>query len=783
MQDYEKLGMFYLGKIFDPKKQDVSDALLLDSKDLTTHAVCVGMTGSGKTGLGITLLEEAAIDKIPAIIIDPKGDVGNLVLTFPKLSVNDFLPWVDASEAERQGQTPAAYAETLSKKWKDGLAKWDEPQERIQKLRDSVEIAIYTPASQAGIPLSILSSLAAPSKEMILDTEALRDRVSSITSSLLGLIGIVADPIKSREHILISTLIDQSWQEGKDIDIAGLIQQIQKPPFNKIGALDIDTFFPSKERMNLAISMNALLASPGFQGWMEGEPLIINKLLYNDEGKPKLSVISIAHLSDPERMFFVTLLLNELLSWMRQQQGTSSLRALFYMDEIFGYFPPTAMPPSKKPMLRLLKQARAFGLGIVLVTQNPVDLDYKGLSNCGTWFIGKLQTERDRARVIEGLNAASNGELDTKSLDKLIAATGSRIFLLRSIHLKEPVLFETRWTLSYLSGPLTLAQIAKLSEKSRPAKTETPKEKIVQTAKTKDVVPASIPEYFVSRANVSNPIYKPLVVGIAKLHFIDAAAKTDVWEDVCIVAGPNADGQSIDWDAGENSPEIKNHFEKSPMPNSSFQDLPAFLMQEKNYVGIQKSFATWLYQNQSRSLFKYQDQNLTLASNSGESEEDFRTRVSLALRENRDHIVSQLRQKYGKKINTLTEKLRCSQDKFNQKQQQSTWQKAETFISVGSTILGAIFGKGVTKGTISQAGTSMRRMGKIGKDSQDAEHAEEDLHSLQEQLNDVQVELNREIDQVSKSIDPGNIKLNEIKIKPRKSDVTIEKVVLAWWPN
>ncbi|MBA3815370.1 MAG: ATP-binding protein [Parachlamydiaceae bacterium] len=786
MKDYEKLGVFYLGKIFGQKKQDVTDPLLLDSKDLTTHAVCVGMTGSGKTGLGIALLEEAAIDKIPAIIIDPKGDLGNLLLTFPSLSANDFRPWVDASEAERNGETLDAYAETISKKWKEGLAKWDEPQERIQKLRDSVDIVIYTPASNAGIPLSVLSSFAAPSKETIQDTTALRDRVLSVTSSLLGLIGIVADPIKSREHILISTLFNQAWSKGKDIDLRNLIQQVQKPAFDKIGALDLDTFFPTKERMKLAISLNNLLASPGFQAWMEGDPLDIDQLLYNKDGKPKLSIISIAHLSDSERMFFVTLLLNEMLSWMRKQPGTSSLRALFYMDEIFGYFPPTAMPPSKGPMMSLLKQARAFGLGIVLVTQNPVDLDYKGLSNCGIWFIGKLQTERDKARVLEGLNAASNGELDTKSLNKLIALTGNRIFLMRSIYLKEPVLFETRWTLSYLRGPLTLTQISKLSEKFESPKQDTAQElqdtpqKQPKSASDKAIVPAKIQEYFISRANVTNPTYKPLVAGIAKLHFVDATTKTDIWDDVCIVAGLNTDGQSINWDAGENVPEIKSHFETTPLPNSSFKDLPSFLMQEKNYAASGKLLSTWLYQNQSRSLFKYQDLGLT--SKTAESEEDFRTRVSLALRENRDQAVNKLREKYGQKINTLKEKLQRSQSKVAQKQSESTWQKAEAFITAGSTILGAILGKGVTKGTISQAGTSMRRIGKIGKDNQDAEQAEEDSTSVQEQLNAVQNQLNQEIDLVPKSIDPSSIKLEEVKIKPRKSDISVENIFLIWWP-
>ena len=401
MKVIEKIGSFFLGR--DQTK--AKDTFNLDAKQLTTHAVCVGMTGSGKTGLGIAILEEAGIDKIPALIIDPKGDLGNLLLTFPKLQPCDFLPWIDPQEAERKGMTPADYAASVAKTWKDGLAEWGEGPERIETLRESVDMVIYTPASNSGISLSVLSSFTAPSKETLQDTEALRDRVMSTTSSILGLLGIKADPVKSREHILISNIITYAWNQGKDLAITSLIQYVQKPPFDKIGALDIDMFFPPKDRKALSISLNNLLASPGFQAWMEGEPLDIQKLLYTKEGKPRLAILSIAHLSDAERMFFVTILLNELLSWMRRQPGTSSLRALLYMDEIFGYFPPNAIPPSKIPMLTLLKQARAFGVGIVLATQNPVDLDYKGLANCGLWFIGKLQTDRDKARVLEGLKS------------------------------------------------------------------------------------------------------------------------------------------------------------------------------------------------------------------------------------------------------------------------------------------------------------------------------------------------------------------------------------------
>lgn len=788
MEDYEKLGVFYLGKIFNPKKHDVVDdeLLLYESKNLTTHAVCVGMTGSGKTGLGIVILEEAAIDKIPAIIVDPKGDLGDLLLTFPNLSPSEFRPWIDEAEAERKGMDPDAYAAFVAKTWQEGLSKWGEGPQRIQNLRNSVEMVIYTPASNAGVPLSILSSFEAPPKELALDTTAMREKVLSTTSSLLGLLGIVADPIKSREHILISTIFDQAWRRGSNMDLVSLIQQVQKPPFDKIGALDINTFFPLKDRMALSISLNNLLASPGFQAWMEGEPLDIQQLLYTKEGKPKLSIISIAHLSDSERMFFTTLLLNQLLTWMRRQPGTSSLRALFYMDEIFGYFPPTAMPPSKIPMLTLLKQARAFGLGVVLATQNPVDLDYKGLSNCGTWFIGKLQTERDKARVIEGLNTASNGEIDAKSLDKMIASLGTRVFIMRSVHEKEPILFETRWTMSYLRGPLTLAQIEVLTDKTSvstkaPSEEEKPVMEKSTSTQTKATVPPGINEYFIRSVNaLQSAHYKPFVAGFAKLHFVDSKTKTDIWKDVYIVAKIQEDGKTVKWDEGENLPEIKDRLEKDPLPNSVFEDLPAGLMQEKNYAAFEKSLESSLYQNQTLTIYQYPE--LSMTSKEGENEKDFQSRVAMALREKRDEMVQKIREKYGPKITTLSDRVRRAQEKLGQQQQQSGMQKAEAAISIGATVLGALLGKGVTKGTISQAGTSMRRVGRIGKDSQSAANAEADYNALKLQLQNAQNELNNEIAKIPSSIDPSSIKLSKLTLRPRKTDISVSEVALIWIP-
>jgi hypothetical protein len=784
MRDFEKLGVFYLGKIVNPATgKPTEDLLLYDSKDLTTHAVCVGMTGSGKTGLGITILEEAGIDKIPAIIIDPKGDLSNLLLTFPNLSSGEFLPWIDEGEAERNEKDPKAYAETVAKNWREGLEAWGEGPERIQNLRNSVAMTVYTPASRAGVPLSILSSFSVPPKELMQDAGALRDRILSITSSLLGLIGIEADPIKSREHILISTIIDQAWKKEVNLDIASLIQQVQKPPFDKIGVLDIDTFFSAKDRLALSISLNNLLASPGFHAWMEGEPLDIKQLLYTKDGKPKLSIISIAHLSNSERMFFITLLLNELLSWMRRQTGTSSLRALFYMDEIFGYFPPTSMPPSKLPMLTLLKQARAFGLGIVLATQNPVDLDYKGLANCGTWFIGKLQTERDKARVIEGLNVASNGEIDSKTLDKMLAATGKRMFIMRSIHEKEPILFQTRWTLSYLRGPLTLAQIDTLTDKTDlPAKAyDEPLKLTKQLTEIKPVLTSSIQEFFFRSTGNQKVHYKPQVAGLAKLHFVDSQNKIDAWEDVCLISPVDDDGKTVLWDQGKFVKDGKSLLDKCAAPQSTFNDLPAGLMQEKNYSIFEKTLAASLYQNQTMNIYKAPE--ISLTSNTGESEADFRARITLNLREKRDEMIAKVRAKYTDKIAQLSNKLKAAQEKLLQKQQQANMQKTDTLISIGTTLLGALFGRKLTKGTISQAGTSIRRAEKIGKGSQEATIAEDNYQNCLQQLNDVQTQLNNEIANLTSTGDASSIKVDEIVIRPRKSDIAIEKVGLVWLPE
>ncbi|HVD51125.1 MAG TPA: hypothetical protein VNB51_03715 [Candidatus Udaeobacter sp.] len=474
--DYEKLGQFYLGREYDLEKKSSADKnlLLYDSKDLVTHAIVVGMTGSGKTGLCIDLIEEAAIDGVPAIAIDPKGDLTNLLLTFPDLRPEDFRPWINEDDAARKGVSADEYATQQADLWRNGLTSWGEDGERIRRLKAAADFAIYTPGSNSGIPVSIVRSFAAPPPALREDAELFRERVATTATSLLALVGIAADPVKSREHILLSTLFTNAWTDGQDLDLEGLVNQVQKPPMGRIGALDVEKFYPAKERDDLALRINGLIAAPGFAGWLEGEALDIGAFLRSAAGKPRVSIFSVAHLSDAERMFFVAILLNEIYGWVRTQSGTTSLRAILYMDEIFGFFPPVAEPPSKRPMLNLLKQARAFGLGVVLATQNPVDLDYKGLANTGTWFLGRLQTDRDKQRVLDGLEgaaAAQSATFDRKSMEELLAGLTNRVFLMNDVHEDGPVVLESRWAMSYLRGPLTRDQIKVLMNDRRPQAT------------------------------------------------------------------------------------------------------------------------------------------------------------------------------------------------------------------------------------------------------------------------------------------------------------------------
>jgi hypothetical protein len=456
---------FYLGRLVDAKTaKPTTNPVLYDPADLTTHAVVTGMTGSGKTGLCVALLEEAALQNVPAIIIDPKGDLTNLLLHFPNLLPQDFQPWIDPEMERRTGKSMDEIANEAASSWRNGLQEWGIGQDRLLALQNAAKFAIYTPGSDSGIPVSVLSSLVAPNLDWDSNREVLRERISSTVTALLGLVGMNdLDPIRSREHILLANIFEFHWSAGNDLDLTELILQTQTPPFPNLGAFPVDTFFPAKDRMELAMVLNNILAAPAFETWREGETLDIQAMLFTPEGQPRHSIFYLAHLSDGERMFFVTLLLSAVETWMRTQKGSTSLRALLYMDEIYGYLPPTAVPPSKGPLLRMLKQARAFGLGLLLATQNPVDIDYKALSNTGTWFIGKLQTERDKNRLLDGLESAAGG-IPRAEMDKLISSLGKRVFVMHNVHEKMPVLIQTRWAMNFLAGPMTRAQIPALNQ-------------------------------------------------------------------------------------------------------------------------------------------------------------------------------------------------------------------------------------------------------------------------------------------------------------------------------
>jgi len=801
-EDFEKLGVFYLGRPYDlATKQAKPGWLLYDSKDLVTHAVCVGMTGSGKTGLCIGLLEEAAIDGTPALIIDPKGDLANLMLSFPQLRGEDFAPWINEDDARKKGLSPADYATQQAELWKKGLGDWGQSGERIQKLRDAADVVVYTPGSNAGIPVSILKSFAAPSQEILDDAEMLRERISTTVTSLLGLVGVEVDPIKSREHILLSMILDHTWKARQDLDLATLIQQIQTPPVAKIGVLDLDSFYPSKERFALAMQLNNLLAAPGFSAWLEGDALDVGQMLHSPGGKPRLAIFSIAHLNDAERMFFVTLLLSQTLGWVRAQSGTTSLRAILYMDEIFGYFPPVANPPSKQPLLTLLKQARAFGLGVVLATQNPVDLDYKGLANTGTWFIGRLQTERDKARVLEGLEgaAASSGKkFDKQGMEQTLAGLGNRVFLLNNVHEDAPEVFQTRWTLSYLRGPLTRTQIKTLMDPLKVGKGLGVKGKGVEALepshhpssliphRQRPMLPPDVPQHFIpirgSQPSGSALIYQPMLLGASQVRVSDSKAGIDVTQDVTVLA-PITDGaMAVDWDRAAESELALVDLESSPTDGAQFGSVPSAASKAKNYETWSKDFSGWLFRTQKVDLLK--SPSTKEVSKPGESERDFRVRLQQSGREARDKQSDSLRQKYAPKIAVLQDRIRRAGQMVERQQAESRSSQMQAAISVGASILGAFLGRKTISATnIGRATTAIRGAERAIKESKDVGQAEENVSALQQQLAGLEAQFKTETDALASATDPLSEKLETMSLKPTKANIAVKLVALAWTPH
>jgi hypothetical protein len=773
--DFEALGKLYLGRHFEPDRGEPNEIpVLYDSKDLTTHAFCVGMTGSGKTGLCITLLEEAGIDGIPALCLDPKGDLGNLLLTFPELRASDFEPWIDRAEAERKGRTVTEHAAAVANLWREGLAQWGLDGAQITRFRDAVDIGIYTPGSSAGRPLRVLEPFEPPGDDA--DADSRRDRIMGAVSSLLALLGIDPDPVNSKEHILLSNLLAHAWSRGETVGLDDLVRAIADPPFDRIGVMDLESFYPGPDRQKFAMRINGVLASPGFSAWLEGEPLDIQRLLWTDEGKPRITILSIAHMSDAERMFFVSTVLNRVVSWVRRQSGTSSLRAILYMDEVFGFLPPVAEPPSKKPLLTLLKQARAYGFGVVLATQNPVDIDYKALSNCGTWFLGRLQTERDVARVVDGLEGAASAgglALDRAEIERLLAGLRNRVFLLKSAHQDGYVLFHSRWAMSYLRGPLTLQQIQLLNPPSDGASADGVVPEPSRRAPTvatgrRPVLGADIQEVFLGQEPGT---YDPYLLATVSLHYVRSSHGFDAWEERVILAPLR---ESSPLESAVILPPDDLELSDAEPEGAEFVAPPSGSVSKASFRSYGRQIKSYLYQSCPKSLWDCK--LLELHSKPQETKAQFSARAQLAHREKRDAAVEALRERLAKTLRQIDDRIGRAQARIQREQSQYDQQKVQTGISMGATLLAAILGR---RG-IGGATTAARGAGRVARERQDVHQAEQELTELQGARRVLEEDAEEEISALRASMELEVPDIEEIIVRPRKSDIHVSGLRIGW---
>ncbi len=768
---YEKLGLFYLGKDIDKETLEATEALtLLKNKNFTTHATIIGMTGSGKTGLGVGIIEEAAIDNIPSLIIDPKGDMGNLCLADPTFSPKSFEPWV-ADEARAKEKDVTSYAEKIAAMWKNGIESHYQDSTRVEKF-SKVKKTIYTPGSSAGVSINILSSLEAPPAQILEDSDSFAAYIKTTVSSLLSLIGVEANPVESKEYILLAQLISTSWIEGDNLSLEDLIGRIISPPFKKIGVLPLEAFYPQSERFKFATKFNAIIASPTFKIWLEGESIDIQKMLYDENGKAKVAIFSISHLNDDERMFFVTLLLNKLIAWMRRQSGTSALKALLYMDEIFGFFPPVKNPPSKEPMMLLLKQARAYGVGVVLSTQNPVDLDYKGLSNMGTWFIGRLQTSQDIARVIDGLGGKVGSSFDKKEISNLLSNLKKRTFFLKSAHLDDIRLFGTRWVMSYLKGPLKRDEISALMTNQK-LLSKTKKKPVVKNVKVEgfesySTLDSSIPQHYQVSLNDSKQ-YTPSIMAECTLNFFNQTRGIDEEENFCLSLDIESNARSLEWDDAETNEESKNCFDRLPVnapEEAQFSEAPEIISDDKKLRKATSSLKDWLYHEHKLELYRCKSPKLE--SKPYESLSDFKVKLSDILNEEKEKAIEVLQERYAKKEKVLTDRLDRAAAKLEKEESDTT----SSFLNVGITVLGALFGK--SRASIGRAGS------RVLKERGDVNRAEERVEKIKDDIEELEEELTDKVDDLVEKFDIDEIDIEEFSIKPRKTDIEVNDIAVVW---
>ncbi len=783
---YEKLGLFYLGKEIDIKTGEQTENLLLvKNKNLTTHAAIIGMTGSGKTGLGISMIEEAVLDKIPSIIIDPKGDMGNLLLAFDDFDPKKFEPWIDESETEKKGMTKEEYAQITAQKWEHGILSDFQNRDRVKRYKNGADFTIFTPGSSAGIPISALSSFDAPSRDVLDDRDTFSYLLNSTVTSILALVGIEADPLKSREFLLLTTIFNYFWKKEVNLTLEELVGYVANPPFEKIGVLSLKSFYPQSDRLKLAMLLNNVLASPTFSTWLAGDPLDIESLLYTKDGTPRVSILSIAHLNDNERMFFVTLFLNKFISWMRNQSGTSALRAMLYMDEIYGFFPATSNPPSKNPMLLLLKQARAYGINITLSTQNPVDLDYKGLSNIGSWFIGRLQTKQDIERVIDGLVKSGDDALDKSEISEILANLKKRVFLFKSAHRDNITLFSTRWVMSYLRCPLSKPQIELLMSEKNETMKKREKEPIITKKEKKPLgstpplLSDKIDQYYYMPKIDESPEFEPYLLANATIRSYNAKRSIDIEADFYYKYYIDVRDKEINWKNGEKNEDDFDLYDKTAPENATYAQIPRFISEAEDFDELEKEFKNYLYHEKLLTLYKVPE--LKVESEVGEDISHFKIRVNDILREKQDEALEKLKSKYDKKKASLDKKYQRAIDKLEKEEADVSSRTTDTVLAFGMTILDAFLGRSTVKrSTASRAGSTIRNARRMYNEKDDVEVAKKRVLEIEEDIEALAQELEREIEKIQEDFEITNYKIEEFYIKPRRSDIYDAQLALLW---
>jgi hypothetical protein len=789
-------GHLFLGEHLEPgTRKRNGDPVLLEAADLTTHGVIVGMTGSGKTGLGVVLIEEALLAGIPTLAIDPKGDLGNLLLTFPEMKPDDFAPWVEDGE-------PAEVA----KQWSEGLAGWGIEPSRIAQLRDSAEFTIYTSGSTSGVPLDIVGGLDAPAEGA--DAETVADEVEGYVTGLLTMVGIEADPLASKEHILLSNLIHHAWSSGQGIDLAGLVGQVQDPPLRKLGVYELDDFYPAKERSKLAVTLNGLLASHSFAAWAEGPDIDLDRLLRAQDGnRPACAIVSLSHLSDQERQFVVSLLLGKLITWMRRQPGTHRLRVLVYFDEVMGFVPPSAMPPAKKPILTLFKSARAFGVGMVLATQNPVDVDYKGLANAGTWMIGRLQTEQDKARLLDGLSSAG-GTVDIKDVGDVIGGLGRREFMMRGTGREAPMLFTTRWAMSYLRGPLTREQISTLMagryQPSPPTEEATPTAPAEATGPTAGVpvtsadatetVPVAPPiaddvpvrwlapdaPWATQVGAVPNgaKLAPSLATRVSLLYDDDKLdlRESEEWEAVLFPLGATVDPAAsiaVDHDDRDLRTEAPS--------GATYVLTDAPLDRKTFFTGVEKALVDHLYRTRTMQVMR--NPELELVVRAGETPEEFAARCSAAADEGADRDQVALQAKYEGRIAKAREALGAAMDRVAQAEAAETTRRQSDVVAGAGSLLGAVLGGRRSARTMARdMGRVLTGRGRRDEAAQRVRSAENRAHDRQEALTKLEADLARDLAAIDEKWTAKAAAIEPIEVPLERSDIRVTARCVVWIP-